>query len=81
MFSIVGKIKIYIIGALASALPIIYVFGRIKGKEAEKNKVLRDELDNQNKVSDFYKSMAEYEDDPSTNDRSGLTDRLRKGGL
>jgi len=81
MFGIVGKIKTYIIGALALALPILYVFGRMKGREAEKNKVLRDELDIQNKVSDFYKAMAEYEDDPSTNDRSSLTDRLRRDGL
>lgn len=78
---IISKIKTYIIGALALALPIIYVFGRMKGREAEQNKILRDELDNQNTVSNFYKAMAEHEDDPSTNDRSSLTDRLRRDGL
>lgn len=81
MFGIVGKIKTYIIGTLVLALPILYAFGRIKGKEAERNKVLRDELDNQHKVSNFYKNMAEHEDDPSTNDRNSLTDRLRRDGL
>ena len=78
---IISKIKTYIIGALALALPIIYVFGRMKGRESEQNKILRDELDNENTVSNFYKAMAEHEDDPSTNDRSSLTDRLRRDGL
>jgi len=81
MFGIVGKIKTYIIGTLVFALPILYAFGRIKGKEAEKNKVLRDELDNQHKVSNFYKNMAEHEDDPSTNDRRNFSQRLRNKGL
>lgn len=81
MFNIFGKIKTYIIATLALALPIIYVFGRMKGKAAERTKVLRNELDTKEKVSDFYKKMAEHADDPSTNDRDSLTERLRRDGL
>ena len=52
-----GKIKSYIIGALALALPIIYVMGQVKGRAKEKTKVLEDELKAQTKASDFYKNM------------------------
>ena len=41
---IIGKIKTYIIGALAILLPILYVLGRKDGKTIEKSKVLADEL-------------------------------------
>tara|TARA_A200000159_G_scaffold75569_1_gene70243 strand:- start:337 stop:579 length:243 start_codon:yes stop_codon:yes gene_type:complete len=80
MFNIFGKIKTYIIAALALALPILYVMGRVKGKAAEKNKVLMDELLAQEKSTDFYKAMTEYEDDNLT-DRKSVTDRLRSNGL
>lgn len=80
MFNIFGKIKTYIIAALALALPIIYVMGRVKGKASEKNKVLNDELEAQGKASDFYKNMAEHETDNLT-DRNSVTDRLRSNGL
>jgi hypothetical protein len=75
-----GKIKSYIIGALALALPIIYVMGQVKGRAKEKTKVLEDELKAQTKASDFYKNMAEHEDDNLT-DRKSVTDRLRDNGL
>ena len=75
-----GKIKSYIIGALALALPIIYVMGQVKGRAKEKTKVLEDELEAQTKASDFYKNMAEHEDDNLT-DRKSVTDRLRDNGL
>ena len=75
-----GRIKDYIIAALALAVPIIYVFGRIKGAANEKNKVLQDELETQDKVSDFYKNVAEHETDTLT-DRQSITDRLRSNGL
>ena len=75
-----GKIKSYIIGALALALPIIYVMGQVTGRAKEKNKVLEDELEAQTKASDFYKNMAEHEDDTLT-DRKSVTDRLRNHGL
>ena len=75
-----GKIKSYIIGALALALPILYVMGQVKGRAQEKNKILKDELEAQGKASDFYKKMAEHEDDNLT-DRKSVTDRLRNNGL
>ena len=77
---ILSKIKIYIIGALALALPILYVMGRVRGSANEQNKVLKDDLQAQQKTTDFYKKMAEHEDDKIT-DRSSLTDRLRGNGL
>lgn len=80
MFDIFGKIKTYIIAALALALPIIYVMGRVGGAAKEKNKVLKDELEAQNKASDFYQKMAGHEDDSLT-DRKSVTDRLRSNGL
>ena len=78
--SIFGKIKTYIIGALALALPIIYVIGQIKGRAKEKNKVLMDELNATQNASEFYKNMAEHETDNLT-DRKSLSDRLRSNGL
>lgn len=77
---IFGKIKSYIIGALALALPIIFVMGKVKGAAKEKNKVLKDDLQAQKKTSDFYKAMAEHEDQNLTDDKS-LTERLRGNGL
>lgn len=75
-----GKIKSYIIGALALALPIIYVMGQVKGRAKEKNKVIKDELQASEKANDFYKAMAENEEDAIT-DRPSLIKRLRGNGL
>ncbi len=77
---IFGKIKTYIIGALALALPIIYVMGKVTGRAKEKNKVLKDDLQAQKKTTDFYKAMAEHEDDNIT-DRRSIIERLRGNGL
>jgi len=77
---IFGKIKTYIIGALAVALPIIYIFGRLRGASHEKNKVLQDDLQAQQKATDFYKNMAEHETESLT-DRKSITERLRSNGL
>ena len=77
---IFSKIKTYIIGALAMAIPIIYFMGKVMGASKEKNKVLKDELEVQGKASDFYKNMAEHETDTLT-DRKSVTDRLRNNGL
>ena len=77
---IFGKIKMYIIATLALALPIIYVFGQVKGRSKEKNKVLTDELAARQKQYDFYKTMADNETDNLT-DRRSITDRLRSNGL
>lgn len=52
---IFGKIKTYIIATLALALPIIYVIGRVRGSANEKNKVLKDDLQAQQKATDFIK--------------------------
>jgi len=54
--------------------------GRVKGKAAEKNKILRDELQAQEKATNFYKAMSENEEDVIT-DRPSLLSRLRKDGL
>ena len=77
---IFGKIKMYIIATLALALPIIYVFGQVKGRAKEKNKVLTDELEARQKQYNFYKSMADDEAENLT-DRKSVTDRLRSNGL
>ena len=77
---IFGKIKMYIIAALAMAMPIIYVMGRLAGSNKEKQKVLKDDLQAANKKTDFYKAMADNESDTLT-DRKSITDRLRKNGL
>ena len=77
---IFGKIKTYIIAALAMALPIIYVMGKVMGAAKEKNKVIKDELQASEKANDFYKAMAENEEDAIT-DRPSLIKRLRGNGL
>ena len=77
---IVGKIKTYIIGALAVLLPILYVLGRKDGKKIEQTKVLADDLQARDKAADFYKAMAEHEDFNPTS-RNDLTERLRRDGL
>ena len=80
MFSIVGKIKTYVIAALGILLPILYILGRKDGKTIEKSKVLADDLQAKDKAKDFYKAMAEHEDFTPTS-RNDLTDRLRRDGL
>jgi hypothetical protein len=75
-----GKIKTYIIATLAIALPILYVMGRVRGSANAKNEVLKDDLQAEQKTTDFYKAMAEHEDDSITS-RDSLTDRLRGNGL
>jgi len=75
-----SKIKTYAIGALALALPILYLMGKVRGAANEKNKILTDELEAQNQASDFYKKMAEHETDAIT-DRPSLVNRLRNDGL
>ena len=77
---IFSKIKTYIIGSLLFAVPIIYMMGTSVGKNKEKNKVLKDDLDASKKTSDFYKAMAEDEEDFGS-DRKSVTDRLRRDGL
>ena len=80
MFGIVGKIKTYIILSFTLALPVIYLIGNIKGRSKEKNKIIKDELEAEQKASTFYKNMAEHDTENLT-DRRSLTDRLRSKGL
>ena len=75
-----SKIKTYAIGVLALALPILYLMGKVRGAANEKNKILTDELEAQNRASDFYKKMAEHETD-AIPDRPSLVNRLRNDGL
>ena len=77
---IFGKIKTYIIGALALAIPVIYVMGKVVGANKEKNKILKDDLQASKKKTNFYKAISEHEEDTIT-DRKSLTDRLRGNGL
>ena len=77
---IFSKIKTYIIGALALAIPIIYVMGKVVGANKEKNKILKDDLQASKKKANFYKALSEHEEDNIT-DRKSLTDRLRGNGL
>jgi len=76
---IFGKIKLYIIAALSLALPIIYVMGRVRGAANEKNAVLKDDLTTAHKTNDFYKAVAQHEDDDSLNNRAGILNRVRNG--
>lgn len=77
---IFSKIKTYIIGALALAIPIIYVMGKVVGANKEKNKILKDDLQASKKKTNFYKAISEHEEDTIT-DRKSLTERLRGNGL
>jgi len=81
MFGIVGKIKTYLIAALGILLPILYILGRKDGKKLTEHKVLADDLQAEKQASDFYKAMAEHEEDFNPTSRSDLTDRLRRDGL
>jgi len=76
---IFGKIKIYLIAALAMAMPIIYVMGRLSGANKEKQKVLKDDLQAANKKTDFYKAIADHEEDPALSTRDGIINRVRNG--
>ena len=53
---------------------------RVRGAANEQNKVLKDDLQAQQKTTTFYKKMAEHETD-DINDRADLTNRLRDSGL
>lgn len=76
-----GKIKTYLIMALSLALPLFYLFGKRSGRTELERDVLKDEIDAAQKVSKFYKAMAEHEQDDPVTDRSSLLERLRRDGL
>ena len=76
---IFGIIKLSIIADLAAALPLIYVTGRLAGANKEKQKVLKDDLQAANKKTDFYKAIADHEEDPALSTRDGIINRVRNG--
>lgn len=78
---IVGKIKTYLLAAFALLLPILYVLGRKDGRKLQERDGLADDLQAERTASDFYKAMAEHEDEFNPTKRSDLTDRLREHGL
>ena len=85
MFSfITSKIKTAIIVVLSVGLPILYVFGRLTGGSKVKQAVLKEEAEKAEKRADFYKAMAEDEQEIEANkpgNRDDLVSKLRTGGL
>jgi hypothetical protein len=87
MFSMLSKVKTWAIAALSLALPIVYVFGRLIGKNKGWAEAESERLKNANKksrqVADFYKEMAEDEQivEGNLHKRDNLTERLRDKGL
>lgn len=78
---LLGKIKTFVIAGLAVLLPILYLFGRRDGAKAQQQADLADDLQTSEKVSDFYKAMAEHEVSFTPTNRSDLIERLRRDGL
>lgn len=88
MFGLLSRIKAYLIVALSVALPIVYLVGQLVGKKTGKNEAEIDRLRDANKtnkeIADFYRKMAEYEDENengSLHRRDNLIERLRDKGL
>ena len=85
MFSfITSKIKTAIIVVLSVGLPILYVLGRLTGGSKVKQAVLKEEAEKAEKRADFYKAMAEDEQEIEANkpgNRDDLVSKLRPGGL
>tara|TARA_B100001113_G_scaffold318833_1_gene287095 strand:- start:448 stop:705 length:258 start_codon:yes stop_codon:yes gene_type:complete len=81
---ITGKIKTVVIIVLGLGLPILYFLGRMNGGSKIKQAVLEEEAEKAEKRADFYKKMAEYEQNIE-NDRprnaDDFIDRLRRDGL
>lgn len=78
---ITGRIKTFVIAALALLMPILFVVGRSSGKQSEKDKILREELEASQKKNTFYKALSEHEKDHTIDTRDGLINRLRGKGL
>ena len=85
MFSfITSKIKTAIIVVLSVGLPILYVLGRLTGGTKVKQAVLKEEAEKAEKRADYYKEMAEDEQEIEANkpgNRDDLVSKLRTGGL
>lgn len=81
---ITGKIKTAIIVILSVGLPIIYIFGRIGGGSKIKQEVLRQEAESAKTRLNFYKKMAEHEQEIEDNrprNHDEFINRLRSDGL
>ena len=79
-----GKIKDFIIAALALLIPIIYVLGRKDQKKINRSEALEDALELEKDRAEFYRAMEkehnEIENSKPT-DRNDLVNRLRSDGL
>ena len=81
---ITGKIKIYLMAALAALLPILYILGRRDGSKLERTSVLEDELETQKDIAEFHKNMEQANneaEDAKPRTRDELIKRLRDNGL
>jgi hypothetical protein len=79
-----GKLKTYIIGALAVLLPILYVLGRRDQKQIQKSEALEDALETERDRADFYRSMEQHSHEiegASPTSRDDVVKRLRGNGL
>lgn len=79
-----GKLKTYIIGALAVLLPILYVLGRRDQKQIQRSQALEDALETEKDRADFYRSMEQHSndiEDTTPSSRSDIVKRLRGNGL
>lgn len=88
MFGLLGRIKSWAIVALTAALPIIYLIGQLVGKKtartAAENDRLRDINETNEEIANFYRKMAEHEEDNthgSLHNRDNLIKRMRDNGL
>jgi hypothetical protein len=87
MFSFFGKVKGWAIAALSAALPIVYFFGHLIGKNKGRSEEQQDRLEDANErnrqVADFYKEMADDEQitEGDLHKRDSLNKRLRDKGL
>ena len=81
---ITGKIKTAIIVVLALALPILYLFGRLGGGARVERAVLKEEADKAKRRANFYKDMAEHEQEIESGrarNADDLVNKLRIDGL
>lgn len=88
MFGLLGRIKMWAIVVLTAALPILYIIGQLIGKKnartASENDRLRDINQTNEEIANFYRKIAEYEEDNtngSLHNRDNLIERLRDNGL
>lgn len=79
-----GKLKTYVIGALALLIPIIYILGRRDQKQIQRSEALEDALEVEADRADFYKAMEQHTHDAegsTPSSRDDIVKRLRGNGL